>query len=472
MSYIVGDNRDQVTFLPARLDDYVRDDAVVRVVDAFVDRLDVKELGFTRPVPAATGRPGYDPRDLLKLYIWGYWNEVRSSRRLERECLRNVELMWLLRRLAPDFKTIADFRRDNGSGIVAVCRTFVLFCRDQGLFVARLVALDGSKFRATASRRRIVSQQEVSEEIARIEGQIADYLASIAAADEVEVEEAPRAATLAALAALQERRQELGTMAAQLAADGRRTVVEGEPEARAMRVAAGGKPPCYNVQTAVDADTGLILHHDVTTEANDTRLLYPMAKATKEALGAEALTVVADAGFSNGAGAAACEAEGITPCVPVNRSVNKEGDGTLFDRSAFTYEPETDSYRCPAGRTLVRSRRLDREHSIQYIAQDCSGCPLKPQCTRAARRTVQRHRHEDALERMNARIEGDPGLLRQRRCAAEHPFGTIKRMTAGGRFLTRGLRKVKGEMALSVLVYNLLRAINLVGAPTLIAKLA
>jgi len=201
MSYIVGDNRDQDTFLPARLDDYVRDDAVVRVVDAFVDRLDVKELGFTRPVPAATGRPGYDPRDLLKLYIWGYWNEVRSSRRLERECLRNVELMWLLRRLAPDFKTIADFRRDNGSGIVAVCRTFVLFCRDQGLFVARLVALDGSKFRAAASRRRIMSRQEVSEEIARIEAQIADYLASLAAADAVEVEEAPRAATLAGDAA-------------------------------------------------------------------------------------------------------------------------------------------------------------------------------------------------------------------------------------------------------------------------------
>jgi transposase len=472
MSYIVGDNRDQDTFLPARLDDYVRDDAVVRVVDAFVDRLDVKELGFTRPVPAATGRPGYDPRDLLKLYIWGYWNEVRSSRRLERECLRNVELMWLLRRLAPDFKTIADFRRDNGSGIVAVCRTFVLFCRDQGLFVARLVALDGSKFRAAASRRRIMSRQEVSEEIARIEAQIADYLASLAAADAVEVEEAPRAATLAALATLQQRRQDLDTMAAQLAADGRRTVVEGEAEARAMRVAAGGKPPCYNVQTAVDADTGLILHHDVTTEANDTRLLYPMAKATKEALGAETLMVVADAGFSNGAGAAACEADGITPCVPANRSVNKEGDGTLFDRSAFTYQPETDTYRCPAGRTLNRSRRLGREHSVQYIAQDCSGCPLKSQCTRAARRTLQRHRHEDALERMNARIEGDPGLLRQRRCAAEHPFGTIKRMTAGGRFLTRGLRKVKGEMALSVLVYNLLRAINLVGAPTLIAKLA
>jgi len=472
MSYILGDDRDQATFLPARLDDYVGDDAVVRIVDRFIDRLDMVELRFTRPVPAATGRPGYDPRDLLKLYTWGYLNEVRSSRRLERECRRNVEAMWLVRRLAPDFKTIADFRRDNGPAIIAVCRAFVQFCREQGLFAARLVALDGSKFRAAASRRRIMSREEISEESARIEAQIVDYLAQLDAADAEEPDEASRETILSAMAELDERRQDLTAMAASLAAQGRRTVVEGEPDARPMRMAAGGKPPCYNVQTAVDADSGLIVHYDVTTEANDTRLLYPMAKATKEAIGAETLTVVADAGYSNGAGAAACEAEGITPCVPANRSVNKEGDGTLFDRSAFTYQPESDSYRCPAGRTLRRQRTLNREHSIQYVAEDCSGCPLKAQCTRAERRTVQRHLHEDALQRMNARIESDPGLLRQRRCAAEHPFGTIKRMTAGGRFLTRGLQKAKAEAALSVLVYNLRRAINLLSAPVLIARLA
>ena len=197
-----------------------------------------------------------------------------------------------------------------------------------------------------------------------------------------------------------------------------------------------------------------------------------MAKASKEAIGAATLTVVADGGYSNGSGAAACEAEDIVPCVPANRSVNKEGDGTLFDRSAFTYEPETDSYRCPAGRRLLRQRQLTHEQSVQYLAEDCTGCPLKSQCTRATRRSIQRHRHEDALERMNARIEGDPGLLRQRRCAAEHPFGTIKRMTAGGRFLTRGLLKVKAEAALRVLAYNLRRVINILGAATLIAKLA
>lgn len=472
MSYIIGDERGQTTFLPARLDDYVPEVSGVRVIDAFVHRLNIGKLGFTRPAPAATGRPGYDPRDLLKLYIWGYLNEMRSSRRLERECGRNVELMWLLRRLAPDFKTIADFRRDNAAGIIAVCRMFVLFCRDQGLFAARLVALDGSKFRAAASPRRIRKKPDLREEIARIEAQIAEYLANLEAADAVEPEEDTRAATLAALAALQERRQDLEALAAHLVAEGRNSVVEGEPDARPMRMATGAKPPCYNVQTAVDADTGLILHHEVTAETNDTRLLYPMAAATKEAIGADTLTVVADGGFSNGSGAAACEAEGITPCVPANRSVNKECDGTLFDRSVFTYDAESDSYRCPAGRTLVRQRQLKHEQSIQYMAEDCSGCPLKSQCTRAARRSLQRHRYEDALQRMNARIEADPGLLRQRRCAAEHPFGTIKRMMRGGRFLTRGLHKVKAEAALSVLAYNLLRAINLMGAATLRAKLA
>jgi transposase len=472
MGYIVGEERGQATFLPARLDDYVRDDAPVRVIDAFVDRLSMGELGFGRAVPAETGRPGYDPRDLLKLYVWGYLNEVRSSRRLERECGRNVEAMWLIRRLAPDFKTIADFRRDNGAAIVAACRSFVLFCRDQGLFTARLVALDGSKFRAAASPKRIWNQKEIKDQRERLEKRIAAYLAELDAADAAEPEERAREATLAALKRLQERREEIDALAAELAATGRTSLVEGEPEARPMRTPRNGKPPCYNVATAVDADTGLILHHEVTTEATDTRLLHPTAKAAKETLGAETLTVVADAGFSSGTAAAACEADGIVPCVPANRSVNKEGDGTLFDRSLFTYQAETDTYRCPAGRTMARVRVLRRDHAIHYASEDCSGCALKPRCTLAERRTVQRHMHEDALERMQARIDADPSLLRQRRCAAEHPFGTIKRMMAGGRFLTRGLQKVKTEAALSVLTYNLMRVTNRLGAAVLLARLA
>ena len=470
MSYVRGEDRGQAALLPAAIEDYVAAAAAVRVIDAFVDGLDVSGLGFGRSVPAATGRPPYDPRDLLKLYVYGYLNEVRSSRRLERECSRNVEVMWLLRRLAPDFKTIADFRRDNGTAIVGTCRAFVLFCRDQGLFTARLVALDGSKFRAAASTKRVMGRREIAEEAARLDRRIADYLAGLDKSDASEPDEAPNA-TAAALQVLKSRRAELDELAAKLDAEGRNTLVEGELDARPMGIGKGPKPPSYNVQTAVDADTSLIVHHEVTSEPNDTRQLYPMAKATKDTLGVSNLTVVADAGYSSGTTAAACEADGITACVPTNRSIHSQGD-TMFGRSAFVYKPEADTYLCPAGHQLARKQIMHRDHLIVYAARDCTGCSLKPRCTTAERRFVSRHLHEDALERMNARFQADSNLIRQRRCASEHPFGTIKRMTAGGRFLTRGLTKVSGEAALSVLAYNIIRAINVVGATTLRASLA
>jgi transposase len=458
MSYVKGEDRNQVALLPAAINDYVAAEAPVRVIDAFVEDLDLVGLGFERAVPAATGRPPYDPRDLLRLYIWGYFNEVRSSRRLERECRRNIEAMWLLRRLAPDFKTIADFRRDNGPAIVGACRAFVLVCRDAGLFAARLVALDGSKFRAAASAKKIMGRSRIAEESALLDRKIADYLAGLDAADATEPDDAPGAAQ-AAIAALQSRRAELDRLAARLEGEGRAMLVEGEEDARPMGMGRGSKPPSYNVQTAVDAETGLILHHAVTDEATDNRMLHPMATATKVALGEDVLTVVADAGYSNGAQASACESEGIAPCVPANRAINNHGDGTLFDRSAFVYDPDSDTFRCPAGRRLVR-RQLHRDGTnVIYGSNDCSGCALKPQCTTAARRSVTRHLHEDALNRMNERAT--PDMMQKRRCAAEHPFGTIKRMMAGGRFLTRNLRGTRTEMALSVLAYNMLRAINI-----------
>jgi transposase len=471
MSYVRGEDRGQAALLPAAIEDYVAADAPVRVIDAFVDGLDVRGLGFGRSIPAATGRPPYDPRDLLKLYVYGYLNEVRSSRRLERECSRNVEVMWLLRRLAPDFKTIADFRRDNAAAIVGTCRAFVLFCRDQGLFTARLVALDGSKFRAAASAKRVMGRREIAEEATHLDRRIAEYLVGLDENDAREPDEAP-SATRAGLQVLKARRAELDRLAARLDAEERNTLVEGEPDARPMGIGKGPKPPSYNVQTAVDADTGLIIHHAVTNEPNDTRQLYPMAKATKDTLGVSNLTVVADAGYSSGTTAAACEADGITACVPTNRSIHSQGDGTMFGRSAFIYQPQADRYICPAGHMLTRKQVMHRDRLILYAARDCAGCSLKLRCTTAERRFVSRHLHEDALEQMNARFQADPSLIRQRRCAAEHPFGTIKRMTAGGRFLTRGLKKVSAEAALSVLAYNITRTINLVGAATLSVSLA
>lgn len=458
MGYVAGDDRQQATLLPPVLDEYVDSTAPVRVIDGFVEGLDFVALGFERAAPASTGRPGYDPRDLLKLYIYGYLNEVRSSRRLERECRRNVELMWLVRRLAPDHKTIADFRRDNGSAIVGACRAFVLFCRDQGLFTAKLVSIDGAKFRARASTLRVLDKRRIAEEAEKVEGRIAGYLAELDQADAAEHGDED-GATVRALDALKERRAELDRLAAYLDQDDRTLVVDGELDARPMGFGRGGKPPSYNVQIAVDADTGIVVHHDVTDEVNDTRMLYPMAKAAMDLLGQENLTVVADTGYSNGNAAAACEAGGITACVPANRSVNNRGDGEQFDRSHFTYDSERDRYICPAGRVMRRKGPV-RRNSIYYISRDCSGCELKPRCTQAERRFVSRHQHEDALERMTARVTSAPELMRRRRCSAEHPFGTMKRMMTG-RFLTRGIGGTSTEMALSVLAYNLIRSMNL-----------
>lgn len=461
MGYIVGDDRDQAALFPALVEDYISADCPARVIEAFVAGLDMAGLGFSRAVAASTGRPPYDPRDLLKLYIWGYLNEVRSSRRLERECGRNVEAMWLLRRLAPDFKTIADFRRDNGAAIVGACRAFVMLCRDTGLFSARLVALDGSKFRAAASGKKIIGRKAIAEEAGRLDRRIAGYLVALDEGDELECDDAPRAVEKA-LAACRQRRAELDRLAARLETDARTTLVEGEADARPMGKGNGPKPPSYNVHTAVDADTGLIIHHAVTDEPTDNRQLYPLARATKQVLCRDELTVVADAGYSNGEQASACEADGITACVPANRAVNNQGNGTLFDRSVFAYDAETDTFTCPAGRRLVRKQLQRDKASVIYAAADCTACSLKSRCTNAERRLLARHLHEDALNRMNARA--GPELMRRRRSAVEHPFGTIKRKSQGGRFLTRNLKGTRTEMALSVLAYNMLRAINLKAA--------
>ena len=309
-----------------------------------------------------------------------------------------------------------------------------------------------------SERQEDHGRREIAEEAVRLDRKIAGYLAGLDEADDAEPDDRPDAVPVA-MAALQARRGELDRLAAKLDDEGRATIVEGEEDARPMGKGNGPKPPSYNVQTAVDADTGLIVHHDVTDEVTDNRLLHPMSMAAKEMLGQESLTVVADAGYSNGAHASACERDGILACAPANRAVNNQADGKLFDRSAFTYEPDTDSYRCPAGRSLLRKQLHRRKRNVTYVSSDCSGCALKPQCTTAKRRFIKRHLDEDALTRMNGRAT--PELLARRRCAAEHPFGTIKRMMAGARFLTRNLKGTRAEMALSVLAYNILRAINI-----------
>ena len=470
MSHIRGQSRHQATLFPEALDDLIPAEHPVRVVDAFVDSLDLGALGFGKVEAAVTGRPPYHPGDLLKLYVYGYLNQVRSSRRLERESHRNVELLWLLNRLCPDFKTIADFRKVNRHAIVGTCRAFTRFCREQDLFGAELVAIDGSKFRAVASKKAVFTPKRIEQELARLEQRVGEYLSALDQADAAEPAVPAVGNTVEALAVLQARRAELQALAADMQARGVNQQVVTEPEARLMRQAGGGHAVSYNVQTAVDAKHKLIASYDVTNEGNDHCALFPVARAAQAALAAEQLTVVADVGYRNGAHGADCEAAGITAVVPSPKLVNTKGN--FFDKGQFTYDPAQDQYRCPAGEVL-KVYKTDHKNQVRhYSSPACEQCVLRPQCTKSRRRTINRHFYADQVEAMNRRALEQPALMRQRSCLSEHPFGTIKRMTDKGQFLMRGLEKVKAEMGLSILSYNLKRVINILGVETLCARLA
>lgn len=441
MAYIRGESRGQHAMFPVTLDELVPEDHACRVIEAFVDRLDVAGLGFERAEPAETGRPGYDPRDLLKLYLYGYLHQVRSSRRLEAECRRNVEVMWLLGRLTPDYKSIAEFRRLHREAVSRAGAELVRFARSVGLVKGEWVAIDGSKFRAVSSARSVGEREAVQR-----------YLNEMEAADAEDEVVVDPSAVQEALKKLRE---------------------HPEPEVRFMRTTAG-QVPAYNVQTAVDAEHALIIAHEVTTESNDTRSLLPMAEAAQAAMGnPESLHVIADAGYSNGEQAEACENRGIVAHIPANRAVNNQGDGTLFDRSLFVYDPASDTFRCPAGEPLQRKCLQKGRQRVLYVASAgaCSGCVLKDSCTNSRRRTVYRSLHEDALARMDQRAT--PELMRMRRSTVEHPFASLKyRIFGHPRFLLRGLAGAKTEISLGTMVYNLKRMMNVLGCAVLRQQLA
>lgn len=469
MGHIQGQSRHQSTLFPPSLDELIPADHPVRVIDAFVESLDLAALAFAKTAPAATGRPPYHPGDLLKLYLYGYLNQVRSSRRLEREAARNIELLWLLNRLCPDFKTIANFRKDNPPAIVGVCRAFTLFCREQALFGAELVAIDGSKFEAVASRKQVVTPKRIAAELTSIEERIGQYLRSLDEADVSEPAVPSSGDTHSAIETLRARQQQWQALAGEMQANGETQRVITEPEARLMRASGGGHVVGYNVQTAVDAQHHLIVSFEVCQDGNDHRQLYPMATAAQETLEAETLTAVADTGYRNGEQAAQCEARGITPVAPAPRVVNPRGD--YFTRERFDYDPHSDSYRCPAGEVLTRGRTDHKLQVRHYTTSACRECARRPQCTGAPRRTVLRHFYAEQVEAMDRRAKDRPELMTARRCLAEHPFGTIKHMMGLPRFLVRGLTKVKAEMALSITAYNLRRVINILGVPTVLNRL-
>jgi transposase len=465
--YVEGQDRSQTTLFPESLDEYIAEDNPVRVVDVFVDELDLKELGFDGAEPEATGRPAYHPATLLKIYIYGYLNRIQSSRRLEREAQRNVELIWLTGRLAPDFKTIADFRKDNGPAIRRVCREFVLLCRKLNLFCDALVAIDGSKFKAVNGRDRNFTKHKLKARMQQLEESIARYLADLDRADRN-----PSSVTEARVEHLKEkvktvkaqmrRLKQLGKQMDQ-APDGQISLTD--PDARSMATSARGSGVVgYNVQTAVDAKHHLVVTHEVTNQGTDRAQLSSMGQQTQEALGTDKLIALADRGYYAGPEILKCEQVGINALVPKSHTSNNLAKG-LFDKRDFRYNAARDEYRCPAGqRAIWRFKTIEHGMLIhKYWSSACPRCPIKAQCTTGEYRRIARWEHEAVLEAMERRLEKMPNAARIRRQTAEHVFGTLKSWMGATHFLMKRLPNVKTEMSLHVLAYNLKRAMQIFG---------
>jgi len=471
--FIEGESRRERLLLPHCLDDYVAEDNPVRVVDVFVGELDLPTLGFAGP--AATGRPGYSPATMLKLYLYGYLNQVQSSRRLEREAGRNVECLWLTGKLAPDFKTIADFRRNNGEAIRAVCRQFVLLCREIGLIAGGTVAVDGSRFKAVNTRDKNYTPGAIRLRMEQVDASIARYLGMLDTADRQEDQVAGMRVNRLSdrLEALRRRMRELQAMERAVADAPNHQVSLTDPDARAMATNGKGTGTVgYNVQAAVDAKHHLIIAHEVTNVGHDRSPLANMARQTKEVTGAHGLTVLADRGYFSSEEVVACEAAGVTPIVPKPLTSGAKADGR-FGKQDFIYQPETDTYRCPAGEQLIwRYTTVENGLTLsRYWSSNCGACAMKTMCTPSKQRRITRWEHEAVIEAMQRRLDEMPNAMRVRRSIVEHVFGTIKDWMGRDHFRTRRLVNVGTEISLHILAYNVKRAVAVLGAPALMAAI-
>ncbi len=472
--FIEGEDRNQATLFPERIDDYITEDSAVRVIDVFVDELDLSGLGF-KTMPEATGRPGYHPALMLKLFIYGYLNRVQSSRRLEQEANRNLELIWLLGRLAPDFKTIADFRKNNGEAIRLVCREFVMLCRKLNLFSDAFVAIDGSKFRAVNNRNRNFTKAKIKARLQQIDASIERYLGEIAGADRREGE-GMRTKTERLenkIAALKEEIQALKKLEVRMLAAPDQQLSQTDPDARAMATAGRGKAIVgYNVQAAVDTKHHLIVAHEVTNIGSDRSQLSNIATQAKEAVDRDELTVVADRGYFNGPEILACEEASIIPYVPKTQTSNNQAKG-LFGKRDFIHIAKDDEYECPAGERLIyRFTRQEANKTIhRYWTSACPQCAIKAQCTTGKYRRVSRWEHEAVLEAMEDRVDRMPNCMRIRGSTVEHPFGTIKSWLGPTHFQMKTLKHVSTEMSLHVLAYNLKRMMQILGPKPLMAAM-
>ena len=468
--FIEGEDRNQSTLFPECLEDYIAEDNPVRVVDVFVDELDLGQLGFGRIDPKVTGRPAYHPAMLLKLYIYAYLNRVQSSRRIEREAQRNVELMWLTERLMPDHKTISDFRKDNKKGVHGVCREFVVLCRRLDLFTQALVVIDGSKFKAVNNRDKNFTRAKMKRRMAQVEASLDCYFEQLEQADREEssIADVKTVNLKDKISTLKQEMARLSALEAQMQAAPDKQVSLTDPDARSMKSRGNGIVG-YNVQTAVDAEHHLIVAHEVTNKGSDRSQLSPMAKQAREAMDTDDLTVIADAGYYKCEELLSCHEADITANVPRPQTSGNQAKG-LFGRKDFHYVPEKDEYRCPADEHLIW-RMTSKENGLtihRYWSSNCKTCSLKPQCTRGRERRVTRWEHEAILEAMQERLDCDPEIMRVRRQTVEHPYGTLKLWMGSAHFLTRTLNRVSTEMSLQVLAYNLKRVMNILGVKPLI----
>jgi transposase len=465
--FIEAEDRNQVALLPACLEDYIAEDNPVRVIDAFVDELDLRGLGFEGVEPATTGRPSYHPAALLKLYVYGYLNRVQSSRRLEREAQRNVELMWLTGRLAPDFKTIADFRRDNGPGIRNACRQFVVVCRRLRLLDDGVVAVDGSKFKAVNNRDRNYTPHKLAKRIEQVEDSIKRYLEALDTADRTQPEDLPIKTSRIAdkLTRLRQHLRDLRGVQGDLRRRPDKQLSLTDPDARSMATSGRGTGIVgYNVQIAADTRYHLIVAHDVLNVGHDRAALSSMAQQAQAALRRKGIGVIADRGYYKGPELLDCHKAGVHAYVPKPMTSVAKAQGR-FSKADFVYIARRDEYRCPAGQRLHRGSTVI-EHDMTmhiYARYGCGSCPLKARCTTSNGRKVKRWEHEDVLDRMQQSLDRSPEAMRVRRQTVEHVFGTLKHWMGSTHFLMKTLQHVPTEFSLHALAYNMKRVIGLLG---------
>jgi transposase len=477
--HIEGITRDQTLLFPETLEKYVDENNPVRFIDAFVDSLNLETMGFTHAAVLEMGRPSYNPKDLLKLYIYGYLNQVRTSRKLERECHRNIEVIWLTKKLAPDHKTIADFRKDNAQAIKAVFKEFVKLCIGLGLYGKELIAVDGSKFKAVNAKEKHFNQKTLAKRIELIEKSATRYLEDLDAADREEAQNQTKHVWEEKIKALLSKKEKCEELLERMKNSGQNEVALTDPECRLMKT-RGGIESCYNVETAVDAKNHLIVDYEVTNAPSDNHELYSIAKSAKETLGVERIEAVADNGFFDSMEIKKCVDAGVVPYVALKRNSNG-GHGQVptpeFSTDKFTYDRNADLYVCPAGQKLefyystVMAGKKMRVYKSKSDA--CFSCPFyMTKCTKfKVGRWIRRWEHEEVLEDMKRRLLLHPKVMDLRKELVEHTFGTVKRAFGAGYLLLKGLSKVGGEVGFIMLAYNIRRVLNLLGPKALMMAL-